>query len=89
MARKGGYLILDFKGIEQTADGATKTNFAGAYGSLEANTKFVVLSGLVVGGVEFGDCVVAPYVNNSEYQFDAYGYTITVDANDDVIITAG
>lgn len=70
--KKGGYQILDLKG--QTS-GST---IDGIYELLEGNTKPVLVSGLVVGGVEYRDAFVEFTVSESNFVGTVYGKTITI-----------
>lgn len=82
MNRKGGYQIIDLKGNDLT--GASFT-ISGIYDALEGNyNKAILLSGIVIGGVEYDDVFTTPKVVSSNYVLDAYGYTLTID-NDDLV----
>lgn len=70
--KKGGYQILDLKG--QTS-GST---IDGIYELLEGNTKPVLVSGLVDGGVEYRDAFVEFTVSESNFVGIVYGKTITI-----------
>lgn len=81
----GGYKIVDLKNTNVTsADGAT---ISGVYEALENNyRKTVMLSGIVIDGVEYADVYVAPTVADSNYTFTAYGKTFTVTNADKITI---
>lgn len=85
MNRKGGYQIIDLKGNDLI--GASFT-ISGIYDVLEGNyNKAILLSGIVIGGVEYDDVFTTPKVVSSKYVLDAYGYTLTID--DDDLVTMG
>lgn len=80
---KGGYKIIDFKDINiTTANGATVT---GVYESIESShRKALLISGVVIDGVEKNDCFIDCSVADGSYSFSAYGKTFTI-SNDDAV----
>lgn len=86
MSLNGGYKIIDFKDTNITTEnGITVT---GTYEALENNhRKAILISGIVIDGVEKPDCFVSCTGGNSEaYTFTAYGHTWTVNTDDTITI---
>lgn len=82
---KGGYKIVDFRDVNiETENGAVIT---GIYDGLENNhRKAVMISGVVIDGVEKPNCFVDCEITDGSYTFKAYGKTFTVTAEDKVSI---
>ncbi len=80
---KGGYKIIDFKDVNITTEnGAT---VIGIYESIESShRKALLISGIVIDGVEKNDCFIDCTITDGSYSFSAYGKTFTI-ANDDTI----
>lgn len=85
MAKKGGYKIIDFKGVNHTLD--VGMVHKGIYESIEESTKPFLLSGLVLEDMEIRDiwCNVTQ-VGNSFF-FVTSGVSIKIDDTDVVTIT--
>ena len=87
MSMNGGYVIVDFKGVNLTTKKASA--IAGIYESIEAShRKAILISGVTIDGVEQRDTFVNPTVNAGNFVFAVYGHTITVSAEDNVTIAA-
>lgn len=69
MSRLGGYQLLDFKGYDFTSGtGTTKaTHGLELYDLIEGTNKRTIVSGLVVGGVEYDDFEANFAVSGSSY----------------------
>lgn len=65
MAR-GGYQLLDFKGVNLTS-GSKNTTLTEIYDKIEATNKRTVVTGLVVGGTEYDDMEVNFVVSSSNF----------------------
>lgn len=62
---KGGYQIIDLKNHNHTSGvGAIHEDI---YDKIEGTTKPILLSGIVVNGVEYHDAYIFPCVNGSNY----------------------
>lgn len=90
MAIKGGYTILDLRDVDFTP--GTGAEVKGAYTRLEGRyRKPVLLSGIVVSGVEYPDTNVAPQNVDGSYTLDitlgASSYTLTITDTDTVTFT--
>lgn len=86
MSRRGGYMILDVSGHNLSS--GVQATIPGIYERLEANHgKPVLLSGLNVGGKEYGDIFVDVTLNESAYNFTAYGKTVKIEAEDKITVT--
>lgn len=81
----GGYKIIDFRDIDITSsDGATIPN---VYESIESShRKAILISRVVVDGVEKPDCFICCEVSDGNYTFSAYGKTFTITNADTVTI---
>lgn len=87
---KGGYKIVNFKGIPLTSGSASTIKDTYAEMSNSYN-KATIISGLVVGNVSYPD-FFAPFVaNEGVYETDVvisgHNLTIRVAANDRVTVT--
>lgn len=85
---RGGYKIIDFRDTPFTIGGAAMM-IGGIHDAIEASyRKPLMLSGLVVGGTEYGDVYAIPAVSDSAYVFDIaqYDIKITVQSTDAVTI---
>lgn len=82
MAIKGGYKIIDLKGVDVTQN---TMMIEGIYESIESNYgKPLLISGIVINEVEKDDVFVQATLNGTAYEFDVYGYTIQVQDTDAV-----
>lgn len=83
---KGGYKIIDLK--DKNLVTASQATIAGIYDRIEnAYRKPLLLSGIHVNGVEYGDCYICPTLSGSDFKFTAWGFTFTVNNNDQVSFT--
>lgn len=80
MSVKGGYHILNL----QNKDLQYSPTIPGAYESVEGSyQKPILLSGIVIGGVEKADVYRMPVVSGSSYVFEnVYGYDLTLTDSD-------
>lgn len=77
---KGGYKIINLNDI--TIDTTNGTNIDGIYENLENNyRKPLLLSGIVIDGVEKADTYITITAGDNSFTFTAYGKTYTVDNN--------
>lgn len=82
--KQGGYHIVDFK---DTALSAESVTIPGIYESIEGSlTKPILISGVILDGVEQRDCFVIPDSADGSYTISAYGKTITITSADGVTI---
>lgn len=85
MSKNGGYVIIDFKDINITAEAGITV--VGIFNDLETSgRKAVLVSGVTLDGVEQRDVFVDPIVNAGNYTFTAYGKTFTVTSDNNVTI---
>lgn len=81
MSRRGGYQLIDLKGIDLSSAGTIKID--GIYAAIEGNyNKRVVVSGLVIGATEFDDITADVVLNGTEYTLRAGLYNIFIDEDD-------
>lgn len=81
MGRKGGYKIIDLKGLDFSEDMVIK----GIHESIEDNYgKPLLFSGIVIGGVEKDDVFANAVVNGDGYDVILYGQTLHI-SNVDVV----
>lgn len=85
---KGGYRIIDFKDTPLVIEGATMM-IEGIYESVEGNyRKPLLLSGLVINGVEKPDVFAMPLVVGDVIAFmGIYGANISIQNTDAVYLT--
>lgn len=80
MSLKGGYKIIDLKGFDVTS---AAMMIEGIYESIESNYgKPLLISGIVIDGIEKDDVFVQATLNGTTYVFNLYGYTIQVQDTD-------
>lgn len=80
MSLKGGYKIIDLKGVDVTKN---TMMIEGIYESIESNYgKPLLISGIIIDGVEKDDVFVQATLNGTAYEFELYGYTIQVQDTD-------
>ena len=87
---RGGYKIIDFRDTAFIKGGAAMT-IDGIHDAIEGSyRKPLVLSGLNIDGVEYGDCYAIPVVNQSAFEFTIYNFDIriTVQSTNAVTVTA-
>lgn len=78
--KKGGYKIIDLNDTNITVGGEGVT-VEGIYASIEANhRKPLLLSGVVIGGVEKSDMFINP-----AHSSNAYSASLYVDATDGLL----
>ena len=81
MSRKGGYKIIDLKGLDFSEDMVIK----GIHESIEDNYgKPLLFSGIVIDGVEKDDVFANAVVNGDGYDVLLYGQTLHI-SNVDVV----
>lgn len=83
--KKGGYQILDLKNTSFTV--GSSVEISGAYETIEGTDKAILVSGLVVGGKQYDDVFAEVDTNNSNYIINVYDYTLTIMANDMVVVS--
>lgn len=82
---KGGYKIINLKDTSINAEGGS--TIAGLYDAIEHNyRKPLLLSGIVIDGVEKPDTFISVASADGSYTFTAYGKTYTVNNADLVTI---
>lgn len=83
---KGGYQTIDFKNQNLTT---AATVIKGIHNSIEGNhRKPLLLSNLVINGVEQADTFSTANTSGGNYVLSANGATITVTTDDNVTSTA-
>lgn len=84
---KGGYKLIDLLNNSFTA--GTPITIEGIYEAIEGNYgKRIVLTGFVVGEIEYDDVEVEVTVSSGDFVFEAYGYNFVITDDDEVTITA-
>lgn len=87
MSLNGGYKIIDFKDNNITTEAGITV--IGTYESIESShRKALMISGIVIDGVEKPDCFVDCTAGANSYTFTAYGYTWTISNADEITIAA-
>ena len=82
----GGYKIIDLKNKSITTTGVT---IKGIYKEIEGSyRKPLLLTHIVINGVEKNDAFVNVVVQTSIYKFSLYGYSWEINSADLVKITA-
>ena len=82
----GGYKIIDLKNKSITTTGVTVD---GIYKEIEGSyRKPLLLTHIVINGVEKNDAFVNVVVQASSYKFSLYGYSWEINSADLVKITA-
>lgn len=82
---KGGYKIINLNDV--TIDTTNGTTIKGIYHALENNyRKSILISGIVIDGVEKADTFTDVNISDSNYIFSVYGKTYTVNSSDVVTI---
>lgn len=86
MSLKGGYKIIDFKDINLVT--GTASTITGVYDAIKSNyRKAILISGIVIDGVEKADAFVELTVNTSNYVGSLYGKTLTITNADKVTVS--
>lgn len=87
--KNGGYQVIDLKGMKITA-GASAGHpvISGIHSLIEGSNKVKLLSGLVVGNVEYDDMIVLFTVSGTSFVASVAGGTLTVTQNDEIKFTA-
>lgn len=84
----GGYKIIDFQNKNLVTGAESPVTVAGIYSSIENNyRKALMLSGLVIDGVEKANTYSGATAGENNFTFTVYGKTITV-SNLDVVTIA-
>lgn len=79
---KGGYQIIDFKERNLTGNSVI---IPGVYESIEGNYyKPILLSGLVIDGIERSSVFAIPQIIGGNYEFFVYDERITITSEDSV-----
>lgn len=91
MSKNGGYKIIDLKNKELSI--GVGMVFDGIYDAIEGTKKALLISGLNVGGKEYHDIFVQPYIEGGKYCFDVINndktkYLVTIQDTDVVTITS-
>lgn len=86
MAIKGGYKIINFKNVNiETGNSAIIT---GVYDAIETSySKALMLSGLMIDSVEQGDFFANYNLNDTAFEFNYNGGTLSINQNDEVSYT--
>ena len=84
---KGGYQILDFRNIPFESGGSGFV-IEGIYDLIEGTKKLLLLSGVVINGVEHRDQYISVRRTGSKYQIDLYvdGITYYIHIQDNDIV---
>lgn len=83
---KGGYQILDLKGLKIVTNGVT---VKGAYKTIESTNKPILVTGINKNGTELKDRFVAFDSVSSKWEGKVQiGFKLQIDANDLVKIVA-
>lgn len=85
MSKKGGYKIIDFKGVNLDPDASSAAVIDGIFDSIEANHgKATLISGLVLDDVEKTDFFGRFAVSSGDYVLTIDEGTVTVTDDDEV-----
>ena len=85
MSLKGGYKISDFKDTNLVTGKAS--TIEGVYDAIESNyRKALLISGIVIDGVEKADCFVSFTISSGNYVSEIYGLTLTITSADAVTV---
>lgn len=83
---KGGYKLIDFKDTPFEVGGDAVT-IDGIYDSIEGSyRKPLLVTGLVMDGIEYNDVYVTPQVEGNAFVFTVYDRICTITDTDTVII---
>lgn len=82
--KNGGYIIIDLKDVSLSA---TPVAIAGIYNRVKDNyRKPILLSGIVIEGVEMADCFVDLHVSSTSYVGALHNYNITITSENKVSV---
>lgn len=82
----GGYQIINLNNLDFSDDGTSVYTIDGIHQSLEESMKAVLLTGIVIDGVEQHDCFVA-VTGGSPYLLDIGNtYQVSIGTDDSVNI---
>lgn len=86
MALKGGYKIIDFRGIELST---TPVDIKGIYEAIEENLdKCLIASGVTKDGATYNDeCIATPDINGSDYVISFHDGKVIITVTDDDEVT--
>lgn len=85
--KKGGYKIINLNNNDLSQASFT---LDGVYEEIEGNyQKALLLSGIIIDGVEKADVFVTAEIVNSKYVIKAYDKTLTIDSDDLIAIADG
>lgn len=82
---KGGYQILNFNDTDFRVDIPMEIN--GIYDKIEGTRKAILISGLIIDGVELHDFYATPKVVGSSFVFDVLGYNVEISDIDIITVT--
>lgn len=77
---KGGYQIINLDNVEHKQNVGVVHD--GIYSKIKGTQKPIMISGINIGGLDYHDCYVKPKDVNSKYEFEMYGYKVTIDSDD-------
>ena len=81
----GGYQIIDLKNINFVS--GTGQTVAGIYDLLEANRKVVLLTNIVIDGIEYKDTFVELKAETTAITGTCYGYKLAIAMTNKVTFT--
>lgn len=83
----GGYQIIDLKNIDiDSAGGINTITVAGVYDLIEATRKPILITGIVIDGIEQHDAFAECKVSGSDFVLTTATRTYTVKADDTVTL---
>lgn len=85
MSKKGGYKIIDFKGLTLST---TDVVIPGIYDAIESTTKPILASGIKISTTEYNDEFVGVTISSDDFVIDFHGYDIVITVDDEVSATA-
>lgn len=77
---KGGYQIINLDNVEHKQNVGVVHD--GIYSKIKGTQKPIMISGINIGGFDYHDCYVKPKDVNSKYEFEMYGYKVTINSDD-------
>lgn len=82
---KGGYHIVDFKGINLSTTNTDGVTINGIYDSIENSyNKPLLFTGLTIENVEKNDVYESVTIGENTYTVTLYTHTVTI-TNDDIV----